>query len=534
MTRGPDARRAAARAAALRAADAAGRSSTHRDSVRLRDAQRAEPLLWILVATVAIAILFLPYAVSQDGPSHVYNGRLFVDWWTARDAFARDWHLRTPALTTNWTGTLLYAALAGLEPTWAEKLGMLVSLLAVAFGWRHFLRAHPVHNAFALPLGVLVAAGAPLFMGFTTYLVGLGLALVAMGEVERWTATWRARHLWVASVVLLLAWLSNPVCWALAAGWIGCVAIVRRDRWRALVVLLPGIALAAQFLASFGGGGREAPLLFLSFGRFAIPSSPFYAMHVAAWMIGTVIAVAVLIHALWLLVSDGEWEEEWRARLLAVGGVMLGVILVPDRAFGAGGSIVMRLQLALFIVAAAVVAWGRPARVSARIAFLHPLLAGGYVVALVLGMVMLQPAIGEHATLPVRAPVVTMRWHERAGVPDLVPRMDVMLHQGARLAARAGVPWLANYETASGFFPLSLRPGVVARVNGGVERAPPCVDLDTEVRYGALVAQEVVTWGFPARTDDPCAAQLLARLSRDFTPVARSRPAGLGVLWRRR
>ena len=277
-----------------------------------------------------------------------------------------------------------------------------------------------MRNAFVVPLGVLVTASAPLFMGFTTYLVGLGFALMAMGEVERWIASSRSRHLRIAAL-LLLAWVSNPVCWALAAGWIACAAVVRRERRRVLLTLLPGAALATHFFLAFGEGGREAPLLFLSIGRFAIPSSPFYAMHVAAWMLGTAIALGVLIHALWLLVSDGHWNEEWRARLLAVGGVLLGVVLAPDRALGAGGSIVMRLQLALFIVAAAVVAWGRPARVSARTAFLHPLLAGGYVVALVAGMVMLQPPIREHASLPVRAGLVTLRWHERLGIPLALP-----------------------------------------------------------------------------------------------------------------
>jgi hypothetical protein len=502
--------------------------------VRLREAQRAEPLFWILVAAVALAILFLPYPVSQDGPSHVYNGRLFVDWWTGRDAFARDWHVRTPSLTTNWSGTLLYAALAGLDPTWAERVGMLAPLLLVALGWRHFVRARPVRNAFVLPLGVLVAAGAPLFLGFTTYLLGLGVALVAMGEIERWAGTSHARHLWATAVLLLIAWVSNPVCWALAAGWIGCVAIVRRERWVALAVLLPGVVLMWHFLSVFGAAGRDAPLLFLSPFDFAVPSSPFFAMHVGAWVLGTASAISVLVLAPWLLASERHRDQDWRARALALVGVLLGLLLAPDAAFGGGGAIVMRLQHATFLIALAVVAWGRPARVSPRVRFLPTGFAAGYVLTLMLGMTSAQSAFADHATLEVRGPVIGLRWNSEPGAYPFVMGLDPMLHQSARLAARDGVPWLANYETASRLFPLSLRDGAVVRVGSAIELLPPCLDVDADVRYGTLVAQEVVTWGFPASTDDPCAARLLARLSSDFTPVARSQPSGLGVLWRRR
>lgn len=222
--------------------------------------------------------------------------------------------------------SLLYpplAAAVGVRVAGAAAALAAVALFAVLAERRFGRRG--LAGALAFGLG----AGAWLFTGRMTFMLGVAVALAAVLAADR-------RRLWPAAALAALAALASPVA-GLFCALAGIAVALAGDRSRGAVLALPPAAVIGALTLAFPVGG-EQPLAFSTF--VAVP--------------------AFAAFALWLLPAE---QRALRIGVVAYALLAIAVLLVPNPL----GSNVARLG-ALFGAPVAALALSRRPLVLAAVA----------------------------------------------------------------------------------------------------------------------------------------------------------------------
>jgi hypothetical protein len=180
--------------------------------------------LWIiyalLVAGACAWILHLPLFPSQDGAVHVYYARVSSDLLFGPHRYEHDFRVARPFPPYALHAYLLMALLRWTSSEMAEQLLACIAVVSCAIGLGYFSRQLGRSAWLAAPFALPFFLNRWLFFGFYGYLIGVGVALLAMGvwlRDDRHTPLRRAAFLFLTLFTLF----SHPVPYLLlvAFGW---------------------------------------------------------------------------------------------------------------------------------------------------------------------------------------------------------------------------------------------------------------------------------------------------------------------------
>lgn len=451
------------------------------------------------------AVWLVPWFVTQDGPSHLYNAEIIGASLAPGSSFGDYFQVRWQALP-NWAGHLATVGLLKvLPPREADRVLMTVTLagFAASVVW---LRAQ-VAGARGLWITALVAAllGMNLtwLFGFTSFLLGASLVPVTLGV---WWAG-RDGMGWgrVAALagLLVLGYFCHLISLGLTVIGIGVLALLtpgpewRRRTVRTALAFVPLVPLGLIYRSQSRQGGQMRPV----WEHLKNPFSP------KAWVeqLSTVDPITLAskgtipltdAHSSWFgLVSPALWlvlglalvvaatvlrrDAETRARLkqrrgwaVLAGLLLLGGIVGPD-SFGSnhGDFLPQRLVLlglaallpVLDLEAAFLASGGNPSRTPVRLARLAgAVLVGALTVQSALvweyaltcqdrvgGFVRAKEAVGRGQR------VATLLNHFRGRF-----RVNPLLHADCLLGLGTGNIIWSDYETRYYYFPVQFREGL--------------------------------------------------------------------------
>lgn len=215
-------------------------------------------LLVILLTAYLAPIWVFPFIPTQDGPSHLSNAGILLDFDRAGTRYA-EYYQRRLSPIPNWT---THALLAGLmqvvSPPMAERL--LVSAYIVAFvaGFRFYLAAFGPESRRLWPFGLLLVYNFSLLMGFYNFFLATALLWFALGLALRRRERIGPREALAFCVLLTLQYFCHLLGFVLSAAGAGGIVWlgggrgrVRRLIWLGLAAV-PGAWLTAFYLASSG------------------------------------------------------------------------------------------------------------------------------------------------------------------------------------------------------------------------------------------------------------------------------------------
>src|SRR5205823_1254621 len=132
------------------------------------------------IGLYVLPIWAFPYLPTQDGPSHVSNASILLDYHRPGTRYAEFYELRLEPIP-NWTSHVLLAGLL-LVATPRVAEGLLATFLVAAFalGFRYYLRAFGPGVGRHWPLGLLMAYNRCLLMGFYNYYLAMALFWVVL------------------------------------------------------------------------------------------------------------------------------------------------------------------------------------------------------------------------------------------------------------------------------------------------------------------------------------------------------------------
>ena len=464
-----------------------------------------------LLAPVLAAIWTVPWFVTQDGLTHLYNASIIVDSFAADSAFRPYFEVHWSPLP-NWGGHLALIGLLKVVSPWtADRIMMSATLLgfAVAAVWARGRIVGGRASFAAMALAAVSSLSFSWLMGFAGFQLGACLFPVTLAAWWTGRDDLRPGRMIALGALLVLGYFCHLVSLGLTACALAFLALFSppsadapRARRRRLVrtglCLIPLVFLGAIYLGLSRQGGPMRPKLpapgaFLSvsgwLGRLGwvdpislamkdvLPFSDRIAPIFALFSPAVWLAAAGLLGLVAAALGTREAGRRERERLvwLALAAILvLGGVFGPD-AMGEGHGDYLPQRVALLGLIALIPAIDLGAR-SARPSKTGRLATIALTVALVLQTVVVWDYALDcrnQAGRIAEAAATVGRGHRVATLLTDVRtrfRVNSMLHADCWAGvARDAILW-TNYETRHYYFPVQFRPGIAGPDSFELER----------------------------------------------------------------
>lgn len=525
-------------------------------------------LFWAALIALLLPVWLNRYFLTGDGPCHVYNARVLLDWWLGRNQpfYAEYYELNRLIVPNQFVHGVLALLQLGLPGVVAEKVLLSLYVVGFATGMRYLLRTIRPGAEFLVYPALPFIMSRPMLMGFLNYSFSIvGCLWLAAFWLRRREASRLSTAAWL-SIGLLLEYLMHPVglsltLLVLAACSVGGLVAGRTSTWRAAIrqlgqealllglASLPALVLLGVYMFQVNGLTTPSPLTTLQRWHAFCRQDALAALsdREVVWMRSMAPGLGLLL-LVGLRLRGRSFRLQSADVFLALSLLMLYAYFQAPEG-GAGGSIlVMRLEsipLLLLLPWLALVPWPGWSRL--LIGGLGLLVSGAVLV--VRWPIQRQVSMAETDYLSVVAhiapnsTVLPLSFNHSGQVPgvDLIPaRVWLFMHAADYLGTmRAPVIMLGNYEANTGTFPFrwiwERNPFAFlsASTSEGLESQPPSVNIDNYRQHGGKVDYVLLWCARDHFANHSYTQELRAVLARDYRRVATS-PLGYAELFERR
>ncbi|MFN0034431.1 MAG: hypothetical protein ACKVUS_05140 [Saprospiraceae bacterium] len=235
----------------------------------LKHLSKIEPtLFYALLALWMLPVWSVDFFVTGDGPCHLYNSKILLDWWQSGSReFYKPFYFLNTNFDPNWLFNLLTAPLLAVFGSGlSEKFFFTMYVLGFGLGFRYLISQINPAAKFISTLGLLFCYHKLLMMGFLNNSLSLALWFWAVG----WWWSKRDDHrpvtLLKTALLLLLLFSAHPMGFTYSGMMMGAMLTgllffdVREQGWRAslglffsrakslLLSALPALVLFAEFV----------------------------------------------------------------------------------------------------------------------------------------------------------------------------------------------------------------------------------------------------------------------------------------------
>lgn len=329
-----------------------------------------EPFIFLLLVLLALLPIWsVSFFVTGDGPCHLYNSKILLDWWRGEALdFYKPFYFLNPNFDPNWLTNLIQVPLLMLFPApTAEKIFFSFYILLFAGGFRFLCRQINPESVFLSNLGILFAWNHIVMMGFLNNSLSLALWFWALGF---W---WKYRHsrsvlaLLGQAVLFFLLYLAHPIGLFFMA--LSIIAMILGQFWfqlkisdwttagktlltqgfKVFLLNLPGLILFAQFLLKREWRAEEGPSALKILDNLLRLTALINLIR-AETMVAVLVSVSCIALFAWgirLRWQERKWKET--DGLLIFAGIAFGVILFPPSSLSGGLEVPLRMVMIPFL-----------------------------------------------------------------------------------------------------------------------------------------------------------------------------------------
>lgn len=532
-------------------------------------------LFYLLLAANLIPLWSVHYFVTGDGPCHLYNAKVLLDFYHGGDLkdFYNPWLFVNGHFEPNWFGHVFMELLLGWgTPAYlAEKFLQTFYVLSFGLGLRFLVRQVNPNALFISTFGLLLTYHHVFQMGFYNYSCSLAIMFWVSGFWLKYRHQWTVTRMLLQAVGFLALYFCHPIGLVFSFLVIGSVLLVelaiglaRRDRsteqspWEtfrsgALSVTLsamPVIILFAEYVFVKGLNpsprSESALQIWEELQRFTALS--ILMTTEKSWAICVAVFFALLLGlALLFKIRSRQWR--WTDVFLPVFGIALLIYLKQPGGIAGAGILPIRLQLLPYLM---LLIW------LGSIDFPKWLQAGtmAFTVVVFVGLMrirlphhrMASNAAIEYAScgtvIPDRVSVLPISFNHNGLDPisgrEVADHIWLYMHSGDYIGAEKSIVMLANYEAATQNFPLIWRwernpYDRLKKDNASFEDQPPAVDIVNYPKNSTNATVDyVVTWCLDQRKfgEHPRVLDIEEQLRKEYELIFTS-PHGLAKVFKR-
>lgn len=515
------------------------------------------PLIEKILFVTLILISLIPiwqskYFLTQDGPCHLYNSKVLLDYITSNNVeLYNKYYYLNPNIEPNWFGHLsLVILLFLLPPFLAEKI--LLSLYVVLYPilLRSLLRIINENSVFLSLLGFPFLYHFTFQMGFYNFSFSILFFLWAVRYWMKHQSAFSHKKLLIFALLLLLLHFTHPVGYVyflgtavlllLSAFFVRLsshrrqfLSILREYGDRGLILLiavLPSLALFLEYLYRKGLHTSFNPLTLngLYHDILALTSIVLLTDREVPWAIATsVLFGLIFIYAVIQkirLKQFGENDAFFLTFLMA-----LSLYFKQPSTIAGGIVFSVRLQFLPYLI---LIPWFSTLNFNDRLKKLIVISVCVIFTTLIMlripqyqkaakaleEYISVAPHIEDRSTV---LPLSFCHYGKTDRGEIIANRVALFLHAADYIGTQKSLILFGNYEGHTDIFPLIWRrernPSVHISTNEGIENQPPSVDFATYSQRTGGTVDYVITWCLDNEyLDHPYARSVLEQLSRNY------------------
>ncbi len=517
-------------------------------------------IFYLLLAANLLPVWAFHYFLTCDGPCHLYNSKVLLDFWRGGDvkAFYDQWLYLNARFEPNWFGHAFMMLLQGFHvPGYlAEKLLQTLYVLGFGLGLRYFIRQINPGSLFLSSLGLVFTHHYVFQMGFYNYSCSLAALFWVAGYWLHIRTAFTPGRLLLLAAGFLILYFCHPVGLLFSFLLIGSLSlgVVWRDiknrdsgAWKkclqnagfVTLAALPVVVLFAEYLFFKGfevipyGESKSALWLMLRENRALL------IMDIAErwWAVSiAVLSALLLLFAGWL-----KWKNrafQWTDALFVVFVFTVWLYFNQPRSFAGGGVTPMRLALLPYLT---LLLWlastGFSQKLQKAVLTFSVVVSAGLLIIRFPHYQMANEATEEYAScaaaIPDKVTVLPISFNHHgqiAGGRYVSETFWLFVHTGDYVSEGKSIVLLGNYEAHTRNFPLIWQdrrdPFILLEKEGTIfENQPPHADLlGFPAKTGGAAVDYVVTWCKDQRFyDHPFGQDLGKQLEQGYDLVFTSR-----------
>ncbi|MBL8149736.1 MAG: hypothetical protein JNN15_07395 [Blastocatellia bacterium] len=182
-------------------------------------------LFLFLLALHFLPLWSLPYFSTCDGPAHIYNAQIMLDYFKSENltVFEKFYSFNNN-IGANWLGHILLSLLLAIFPPFiAEKVLISGYLLLLPLSVRYACKAINPESKVAVLLIFPIVYNSTIYFGFYYFCYSIGLFFLVFGYWIKYqnSLSLSSRHVTLLLILVLLLYLSHPFSFTMAALLIG-------------------------------------------------------------------------------------------------------------------------------------------------------------------------------------------------------------------------------------------------------------------------------------------------------------------------
>jgi hypothetical protein len=185
-------------------------------------------LFFIIVLFFLLQIWIHRYFVTGDGPCHVYNSKILLDYMLHRDTdFYNQWYDTNATAFPNWFSHVLLSLLLFVSPPHvADKILLSLYILMASFGWRYLIHQIKEKYHASVFLGLLFVFHHVFLMGFYNYSFSVAMFFWIAGYFYKNKNDMSLKSALFLGFATVLLYFMHPTGIVLLVSFIGCNILV--------------------------------------------------------------------------------------------------------------------------------------------------------------------------------------------------------------------------------------------------------------------------------------------------------------------
>lgn len=482
-------------------------------------------LFWGLIGLLLYPILSNSYFLTGDGPCHLYNSKVLLDFLTETNVdFYSGYYNLNNNTEPNWFSHVVLAGLLTLfSDASAEKILLVVYVLVFSISLRGVISNINKENRFLVFVGLPFVFHRMVQMGF--YNFSFGFAFCFLG-IWFWLAN-RHRLNWyrvlVFALINLLTYFTHPIGFLLSGLIIGSIAVgefilskagkVESGRTsfstfkNILIGFLPGILLMFEYLGRKGINATPNPDSTKELYHEFLELTSLVNLSDKEELLAMMLAILIGILVIYSVV------EKIRTKTLTVYDGIFGAFVLmlyiyfnqPGSMAGAG-ILSVRLQFMPYLV---VLLWLAANKFHPILKKATALIAIGIVVSFSAIRIPIHKlaseateeyvSVREH--IPSGSTVLPLSYAHNGKTPEgeqVSDQIWLFMHAADYMGSDRSIVMFGNYEANTGYFPIiwkdSRNPYKHLSKGYGLEHLPPGVDISRYEKDTGGQVDFVITW----------------------------------------
>jgi len=516
-------------------------------------------LFWLLIGLMLFPIWSNTYFLTGDGPCHLYNSKVLLDFITGTDVdFYSEYYVLNRNTEPNWFSHLSLAfLLTFLTDRMAEKVFLTVYVLLFGLLIRGIIRLINKQNTFLILLGLPFIFHHMFQMGFFNYSYGFAFCFLGIWFWLKCHQYMTWPRLMVFAFINLLTYFTHPIGFLLSGLMIGSMAMgklvvpllggsdaknaTRSDTLRSfgniILGFLPGILLMMEYLMRKGLHPKPNPDSAKYLYHELIELTSLINLHENEKY--AAMALSILFGTLVLTALIGKIRNRiWSMYDGLFGAFLLMVLLyfIQPGALAGAGILSKRLQFIPYLV---VFLW------LAHIPYNHQQKRVTTVVGISIIIMFsvlripihrfasdaVEEYVSANTVIPSRSTVLPLSFSHNGKTPAgdrISQKVWLFMHAFDYSGTDKPLVLFGNYEANTGYFPIIWKtdknPYTYLSKGGGLEHQPPGVGIMNYESSTKSRIDYVVTWCLDEQfMEHPNTLELLKELTANYELIFTSK-----------